>query len=77
MEGLYVTAIVVVYGVVLVYLLWRLRGVASECAHARRLASAYATVVQVHEIAQGYAGNAAYAAEGGGEDGGGSDASVS
>ena len=65
MEGLYVTAIVVVYGLVLVYLLWRLRAVADECAHARRLAAAYATVEQVHSIAQGYVDDAA--GEGGAE----------
>ena len=46
---------ILVYGVVLIYLLWRIRQLDRALSQARETAKAYATVQRVHEIAMFHA----------------------
>ena len=50
---------ILVYGVVLIYLLWRIRQLDRALSQARETAKAYATVQRVHEIAMFHAEEAA------------------
>ena len=54
-DSIYLVAITVTFGIVLVYLLWRVQQLERRCTQAQVVARSFATVEHAHQIAQSYA----------------------